>query len=88
MSRRAPRDPNPDRWMDFAQDAAFKIGGLVREFVPPEAQLHLLNAQRELLTALFLIYEHQAQGRKEPQPRRPVGSRREGAGRLRRIDIE
>ena len=88
MSRRAPREPNSDRWMDFAQEAAFRIGGLVRDFVPPEAQLHLLNAQRELLTALFLIYEHQGQARKQAAPRRSVGSRREGSGRLRRIDIE
>jgi hypothetical protein len=26
--------------------------------VPPAAQVHLLNAQRELITALMLIYEH------------------------------
>ncbi len=77
-----------DRWADLAQEAAFRIGGLVREFVPPEAQLHLLNAQRELLTALFLIYEHQAEARRRPEPKRPVGSRRESADRLRRIDID
>ena len=26
--------------------------------VPPAAQVHLLNAQRELITALMLIYEN------------------------------
>jgi hypothetical protein len=85
-ARRASREP--DRWADLAQEAAYRIGGLVRDFVPPEAQLHLLNAQRELLTALFLIYEHQAQGRKRPDARRSVASRRESAARLRRIDID
>ena len=87
MSRRAPRDANAERWVDFAQDTANRIGGLVREFVPPEAQMHLLNAQRELLTALFLIYEHQAQGRGRSETRRKVG-RRESATRLHRIDID
>lgn len=87
MSRRAPRQ---DAWTDFLQDAAYRVGGLVREFVPAEAQLHLLNAQRELLTALILIYEHQAEARRgESKPRRSVSSRRgEGEPRLRRIDID
>lgn len=87
MSRRASR---PDAWTDFLQDAAYRVGGLVREFVPAEAQLHLLNAQRELLTALILIYEHQADARRDkPEPKRAVGSRRGDAPpRLRRIDID
>ncbi|HEX6488670.1 MAG TPA: hypothetical protein VF137_07340 [Candidatus Dormibacteraeota bacterium] len=86
-SRRAPKS---DAWTDFLQDAAYRVGGLVREFVPAEAQLHLLNAQRELLTALILIYEHQAEARRgKPEPRRAVGSRGgERAPRLRRIDID
>jgi hypothetical protein len=89
MSSRRPRYESSDRWAELAQEAASRIGGLVRDFVPAEAQLHLLNAQRELLTALFLIYEHQAQARREPaEGRRAVGSRRDGAARLRRIDID
>ena len=86
-TRRAP-GREPDRWAELAQEAAYRIGGLVRDFVPPEAQLHLLNAQRELLTALFLIYEHQAQARREPAAKRAVGSKREKTPRLRRIDID
>lgn len=88
MSRRAARDPG-DRWAEMAQDMAYRVGGLLREFVPAEAQLHLLNAQRELLTALILIYEHQAQARRAGSDRQqPVESRRERAPRLRRIDID
>lgn len=88
MSSRRERFESSERWAELAQEAASRIGGMVREFVPPEAQLHLLNAQRELLTAMFLIYEHQAQGRRRPaESRRGVGSRRDGA-RLRRIDID
>ena len=86
MSRGRSRD---DGWTELIQDAAYRLGGVVREFVPPEAQLHLLNAQRELLTALMLIYEHQAEARR-PAPRggRGVSSREASSPRLRRIDIE
>ena len=74
------------------QEAAYRVGGLVREFVPAEAQLHLLSAQRELLTAMILIYEHQAEARRSGEktgPRRSVRSKREAESpRLRRIDID
>jgi hypothetical protein len=90
-SRRAPY--GRDGWAEMLQEAAYRVGGLVREFVPAEAQLHLLNAQRELLTAMILIYEHQAEARRggpEPRPgRRSVRSRRDPESpRLRRIDID
>ena len=88
MSTRRAGGREPDRWAELAQEAAYRIGGLVRDFVPAEAQLHLLNAQRELLTALFLIYEHQAQARREPAAKPAVGGKRERAPRLRRIDID
>jgi hypothetical protein len=89
LSRRPGRPLRDDGWSDFLQDAAYRVGGMIREFVPPEAQLHLLNAQREILTALMLIYEHQAGARRErPGPRRGVGSGRGASPRLRRIDID
>ncbi|MGH7777034.1 MAG: hypothetical protein ACREPI_07650, partial [Candidatus Dormibacterales bacterium] len=44
-----------------------RLTGLLREVVPPEAQVHLFNAQRELLAALAIMYENQA------GPRRPGG---------------
>jgi hypothetical protein len=65
-----------------------RLNNALRDVIPPEAQLHLLNAQRELLTALFLIYEHQLGARK------PVGAqavRKRAAGRrprLNRIKVE
>jgi len=64
-----------DAWTEMLQEAAYRVGGLVREFVPAEAQLHLRNAQRELLTAMILIYEHQAEARRSGEktgPRRSV----------------
>jgi hypothetical protein len=39
-------------------DAARLLAGSFTEFVPPDAQLHLLNAQRELLLAVVAIIEH------------------------------
>ena len=62
-----------------------RVSSLLRDVVPPDAQQHLLNAQRELLTALFLIYEHQAGARRTPA-RRQVRSRR--PPRLTRIDLK
>jgi hypothetical protein len=39
-------------------DAARLLANSLGELVPPEAQLHLLNAQRELLLAIAVIIEH------------------------------
>ena len=52
-------------------DAARMVAASLNEIVPPEAQLHLLNAQRELLLAIAVIIEHNS-GR---SPRRPRGKR-------------
>ncbi len=82
-----------DRLVHFARELTNRLGGAVQDMVPPEAQHHLLNAQRELLTALFLIYEHQAATRRSspevtPRRRTATRSRRKPAQRLRKIDIE
>ena len=69
----------------MAIDLGQRVSSLLRDVVPPDAQQHLLNAQRELLTALFLIYEHQAGARRTPT-RRQVRSRR--PPRLTRIDLK
>jgi len=85
-----------ERLARLAHEFSTRIGGAVKDMIPPEAQHHLLNAQRELLTALFLIYEHQAAARRsEPAPRRRQtraagtrSSRTRSTGRLDKIDIE
>lgn len=84
-----------ERLLHFAREISSRLGGAVQDMVPPEAQHHLLNAQRELLTALFLIYEHQAGARRSPEPaprrRRTAGGRTttvKAAPRVRKIDIE
>jgi hypothetical protein len=57
-----------ERLFEMATMIGERLNSVVKDVVPPEAHTHLLNAQRELLTALFLIYEHQVGAR------RPEGS--------------
>ena len=44
--------------IELINELGSRVGGLLSDMVPPAAQVHLLNAQRELITALMLIYEH------------------------------
>jgi hypothetical protein len=82
-----PRSSDP--WVDLAIDLGQRVSSLLKDVVPPDAQQHLLNAQRELLTALFLIYEHQAGARRAPGQRHVRGARRPARRpRLTRIDVK
>ena len=79
MSREA------DRLVEVAALIGRRLNSAVRDVVPPEAQQHLLNAQRELLTALFLIYEHQVGARRHTPSasrRRPPAGRSPGVERI------
>jgi hypothetical protein len=78
---RSRRDP----WIDMALELGQRVSSLLSDVVPPDAQQHLLNAQRELLTALFLIYEHQAGARRTPVRRQVRQTRK---ARLTRIDVD
>ena len=93
MSSRYSKRPESERILHFAQEITSRLGGAVKDMIPPEAQYHLMNAQREMLTALFLIYEHQAGGRRPAvrPPRRPAAKGRKSPAsreRLSKIDIE
>ena len=82
-----------ERLVEVAAMIGERLNSAVKDVVPPEAHAHLLNAQRELLTALFLIYEHQAGGRRRREPEPPSGKRTRAAGarhqpRVQRIEIE
>ena len=57
-----------ERWLRTAHEISDRLSGALEDVIPPDARQHLLNAQRELLTALLLIYEHQA-GARRPAPR-------------------
>ena len=47
-----------ERAIELINELATRVGNVLTDMVPPRAQVHLLNAQRELITALVLIYEH------------------------------
>ena len=47
-----------EKVIELVNELASRVSHLVSDMVPPAAQVHLLNAQRELITALMLIYEH------------------------------
>ena len=60
-----------DRLIELAAEVGQKVNSALRDVIPPEAQTHLLKAQKELLTALFLIYEHQT-GARRPESQAPA----------------
>jgi len=72
----------PARLVD---DAARLLGTSLNELVPPEAQRHLLIAQRELLLALAATIEHHARSSEgepaEGEPASPGGKRTRGGTR-------
>lgn len=76
-----------ERLVEVAGVLGQRLNGALKDVIPPEAQAHLLNAQRELLTALFLIYEHQIGARRTESraapARRRVASRRPRVTRIR-----
>lgn len=47
-----------ERAIELISELGSRVGQVLGDMVPPSAQVHLLNAQRELITALVLIYEH------------------------------
>jgi hypothetical protein len=77
-----------ERVVELIGELGSRVGHVLSDMVPPAAQVHLLNAQRELITAMMLIYENQV--RPEPPKRRarPVTSRRRSTKRDRKIPIE
>ena len=47
-----------ERVIELMNELGSRVGNVLSDMVPPAAQVHLLNAQRELITALMLIYEN------------------------------
>ena len=82
-----------ERLIETVNELGTRIGHLLSDMVPPAAQVHLLNAQRELITALMLIYEHRvtaAPGRRRatPEGARRAPARRRPSKRVGKIPIE
>jgi hypothetical protein len=69
-----------ERLVELMSELASRMGNLLTDMVPPSAQVHLLNAQRELITALVLIYEHRVSTGADDRPRRGGRGSRGGAG--------
>jgi len=67
--------------VEFALDMGKRLSHVLSEGLPDEAKHHLLNAQRELITALVIMYEHQAGTRRAdfPAKRAAASTRRRAA---------
>jgi hypothetical protein len=82
-----------ERMIEMMNEMASRVGHLVSDMVPPAAQVHLLKAQQELITALMLIYEHRVTGTTGERARgrasaRPAARRRKTAKRVGKIPID
>jgi hypothetical protein len=77
-----------ERMIELINELGSRVGHVLSDMVPPAAQVHLLNAQRELITALMLIYENRIGG--APTTTRPsrARTRRRTTTRDRKIPIE
>lgn len=60
----------------IASEAAQLAGAAFGDLIPPEAQVHLINAQRELFLALSVTIEHHARHAKSEERRARRESRR------------
>ncbi|MFZ0217930.1 MAG: hypothetical protein WAM30_18515 [Candidatus Dormiibacterota bacterium] len=60
-----------ERIAELISDLGQRLSTAFGDMIPPEASRHLHNAQREALTALFLIYEDQLGRRPSRPPRGP-----------------
>lgn len=70
-----------ERVIELVNELGSRVGHLVSDMVPPAAQVHLLNAQRELITALMLIYEHRVSSGSGGRSRGGASARRAPARR-------
>jgi hypothetical protein len=84
-----------ERMIELINELGSRVGHLLSDMVPPSAQVHLLNAQRELITALVLIYENRvtaapgARSRATPgAARRRPAARRSSPKRSGKIPID
>ena len=81
-----------ERLIETVNELGSRVTHLLSDMVPPAAQVHLLNAQRELITALMLIYEHRVtanpRGRRAAAGARRAPARRRATKRVGKIPIE
>jgi hypothetical protein len=70
-----------EKVIELVNELAARVSHLLSDMVPPAAQVHLLNAQRELITALMLIYEHRVTTAPPGRARRAASSVRKSTQR-------
>jgi hypothetical protein len=84
-----------ERLVELAAEIGQRLGGALHDMIPPEAERHLETAQKELLTALVLIYENQmhassprTEGENSSSGRRSARRPAPTRSRSQRIDVE
>ena len=81
-----------ERLIELINELGSRVTHVVSDMVPPAAQIHLLNAQRELITALMLIYENRVTaapaGRAKTASSSQRPARRRSPRRVGKIPIE
>ena len=77
-----------ERVIELVNELGSRVSHVLTDMVPPAAQVHLLNAQRELITALMLIYENRVAPAPQTTRARRVKARRRTTRRDSKIPIE
>jgi hypothetical protein len=77
-----------ERVIELINELGSRVGNVLSDMVPPAAQVHLLNAQRELITALMLIYENRVAPAPTATRARRARARRRTTRRDSKIPIE
>jgi len=83
-----------ERLIELVNELGSRVSHALTDMVPPAAQVHLINAQRELITALMLIYENRvttaptSRGRRSATSAQRAPARRRTAARTGKIPIE
>lgn len=77
-----------ERVIELINELGSRVGHVLSDMVPPAAQVHLLNAQRELVTALMLIYENRVTPAPTATRARRARARRRTTKRDTKIPIE
>jgi hypothetical protein len=70
-----------EKLIELVNELGARVSHLLTDMIPPAAQVHLLNAQRELITALMLIYEHRVTTAPTGRTRRAAAGARRGSQR-------
>ncbi len=77
-----------ERLIELVNELGSRVGNVLSEMVPPAAQVHLLNAQRELITALMLIYENRVAPEPSTKRVRRAGATRRTTRRDSKIRVD